>query len=106
MAECLAEGDLLGIAMEDGHLHRQLVRIANNATVARLIEHLHSQHVRAQFRTLLVPGRPPRAVTEHRAIIEAIAARDPAAAEAAMSDHRINTVRSLRVLAEIRPSAR
>jgi hypothetical protein len=50
-------------------------RIANNKTVARRIERLHAQHIRSQFRLILVPGRPPRSVGEHRAIVEALAAR-------------------------------
>ncbi len=80
----LAEGDLLGISEGNTRLHSRLLQIANNKTVARLIERLHAQHIRSQFRLILVPGRPPRSVAEHRAIVEAVASRDPDAAEAAM----------------------
>ena len=102
MEACLAEGDLLGISERNGRLHERLLRIAGNQTVARLIEHLHIQHVRSQFRLILVPGRPQRSVAEHRAIVEAVAARDPDAAEAAMRSHRANTVEALRALAGLR----
>jgi len=98
MEACLAEGDLLGISEGDTRLHSQLLQIANNKTVARLIERLHAQHIRSQFRLILVPGRPPRSVAEHRAIVEAVASRDPAAAEAAMRSHLANTVETLRTL--------
>ena len=94
----LAEGDLLGISEGNTQLHSRLLQIANNKTVARLIERLHAQHIRSQFRIILVPGRPPRSVAEHRAIVEAVASRDPDAAEAAMRSHLANTVETLRTL--------
>lgn len=102
MERCLAEGDLLGISAGNGKLHARLLRIANNKTVTRLIEGLHAQHIRSQFRLILVPGRPPRSVAEHRAIVEAVATRDPDAAEAAMRDHLAHTVETLRTLAASR----
>jgi DNA-binding GntR family transcriptional regulator len=98
MESRLAEGDLLGISEGNTRLHSRLLQIANNKTVARLIERLHAQHIRSQFRLILVPGRPPRSVAEHRAIVEAVASRDPDAAEAAMRSHLTNTVETLRTL--------
>jgi DNA-binding GntR family transcriptional regulator len=94
----LAEGDLLGISEGNTRLHSRMLQIANNKTVARLIERLHAQHIRSQFRLILVPGRPPRSVAEHRAIVEAVASREPDAAEAAMRSHLANTVETLRTL--------
>jgi DNA-binding GntR family transcriptional regulator len=76
----------------------RLLQIANNKTVARLIERLHAQLIRSQFRLILVPGRPPRLVAEQRDIVEAVASRDPDAAEAAMRRHLTNTVETLRTL--------
>ena len=102
----LAEGDLLGISDGNSRLHARLLQIANNKTVARLIERLHAQHVRSQFRVILVPGRPPTSVAEHRAIVEAVAARDADAAETAMRHHLAHTAKSLRILAEMRATIR
>lgn len=102
METCLAEGDLLGLSELNGRLHDRLLHIANNQTITRLIAHLHIQHVRSQFRLVLVPGRPQRSVAEHRAIVEAVAARDPDAAEVAMRRHRANTVEALRAFIELR----
>ena len=99
----LAEGDLLGLFEANTRLHSQLLRIPNNHTVMRLIELLHIQHIRSQFRILLVPGRPPRSVAEHRAIVEAVAARDPDVAEAAMRDHLAHMVQALHRLTRTRP---
>ena len=76
----LAEGDLLGISDGNAHLHARLLQIANNRTVARL--------------------------AEHRAIVEAVAARDPEAAEATMRDHLAHTVQALRSVAKTRPLIR
>lgn len=98
METLLAAGELLGISDANARLHNLLLRIANNKTVARLIERLHAQHVRSQFRLILVPGRPPHTVAEHRAIVEAVAARDPDAAEAAMRRHLASSVETLRML--------
>jgi len=102
MEAYLAESDLLGISERNGYLHDRLLQIASNKTVTHLIEHLHIQHVRSQFRLILVPGRPQRSVAEHRAIVEAVASRDPDAAEAAMRYHRANTVETLRTLTSSR----
>ncbi len=99
----LAADNLLGLFEANTHLHDRLLQIANNQTVARLIERLHVQQIRAQFRILLVPGRPPRSVAEHRAIVEAVARRDPDAAEAAMRDHLAHMVQTMRTLARTRP---
>ena len=98
----LAEGDLLGISEGNVRLHSQLLRIASNKTVTRLIERLRAQRVRSQFRIILAPGRPPQSVAEHRAVVEAVASRDPDAAEAAMRNHLANTVETLRALTRLR----
>ena len=45
----LAEGDLLGISEGNTRLHSRLLQIANNKTVAGLIERLHAQHIRRSF---------------------------------------------------------
>jgi DNA-binding GntR family transcriptional regulator len=106
MEQRLAEGDLLGIFEANTRLDSRLLRIANNKTVSRLIERLRAQHIRSQFRIILVPGRPPQSVAEHRAIVEAVASRDPDAAEAAMRDHLTHVVQTLRILAATRPPNR
>lgn len=96
MAQRYDEGDLLGISDLNSRLHRELLRISGHATATRLIEGLQAQNVRYQFRTILVPGRAARSLDEHRAIVDAVAARDPEAAEAAMRAHLSQVTRSLR----------
>ncbi|MDQ7909413.1 GntR family transcriptional regulator [Phytohabitans sp. ZYX-F-186] len=87
MAEKLDKGDLLGYSEGNAKLHAAIIAASRNETVARLIADLRAHMVRFQFRTILVPDRPGTSFGEHAAIVEAIAARDPDAAEAAMRDH-------------------
>jgi DNA-binding FadR family transcriptional regulator len=54
--------------------------------------------VRHQFTLSLVPGRAHVSLPQHQRIIEAIAAGDPAAAEAAMREHVASVVAALRAL--------
>ena len=87
MGRRLAEGDLLGYSEGNASLHAAIIEAARHETAARLIAGLRAQMVRFQFRTILVPGRATHSYAEHTAIVEAIAARDPEAAEKTMREH-------------------
>lgn len=91
----LDAGDLLGASDEQVVLHRRLLELAAHGTAARLIWTLNSQIVRFQYRTILVPGRPERSYAEHAAIVEAVAAGDADAAEAAMRRHLSHIAQTL-----------
>jgi DNA-binding FadR family transcriptional regulator len=62
---------------------------------------MRGQLVRHQFALSLLPGRPAVSLPEHLAIIEAIQARDPKAAEQAMRAHIASVIEALRGLGEI-----
>ena len=96
MHERFAANDLLGISALNSQLHAQILRIANHTTARRLIDRLHSQLVRHHYRTVLVPGRAAQSLAEHHTIIEALAAHNAAAAEAAMRIHLSHVVEALR----------
>ncbi|HEX5688974.1 MAG TPA: GntR family transcriptional regulator [Roseiflexaceae bacterium] len=96
MQQRFENSDLLGMSDLNSQLHAKLQQIADNATVSRLLERLQAHHVRYQYRTILVPGRAPHSLQEHRAIVEAIAAHDSDAAEAAMRTHLSHVVEALR----------
>jgi DNA-binding GntR family transcriptional regulator len=96
MRRLLDTGDLLGASDENAALHRRLLEIAGHDTATRLISTLKSQLVRFQYRTILLPGRSERSLGEHAAIVEAVAARDPDAAEAAMRTHLSHVAEALR----------
>jgi DNA-binding GntR family transcriptional regulator len=87
MRERLDAGDLLGVSDRNAVLHARLLELAAHATVSRLVGALNSQLVRFQYRTILVPGRSERSFGEHTAVVDAVAAGDPDAAEAAMRRH-------------------
>jgi DNA-binding GntR family transcriptional regulator len=101
MARLRRAGDLLGVSDENARLHRRIIEISGHATAARLIAALNSQMVRFQYRTILLPGRSEHSLAEHTAIVNAIASRDPAGAEAAMRMHLSHVADALR---ESRPS--
>jgi DNA-binding GntR family transcriptional regulator len=96
MRRLLDSGDLLRASDENAELHRTLLEIADHPTVMRLISMLKSQLVRFQYRTIMLPGRTERSFEEHSAIVDAIAAGDPDAAEKAMRRHLSHVAEALR----------
>ena len=96
MRRLLNSGDLLRASDENAVLHRTLLEIADHPTVTRLISMLKSQLVRFQYRTIMLPGRTERSFEEHSAIVDAVAAGDPDAAEAAMRRHLSHVAEALR----------
>lgn len=99
MAACARKGDTLGYTDCNRRFHQVLVRASRHATAARLLDSLRAQMVRYQYRTVLAPGRLPRSLEEHRAIVAAVAAKDPDAAEASMRAHLQGVLASLREVA-------
>lgn len=71
----------------DESFHASIAEIAGHPGIWRLIEQVKVQVDRYRRLTLPVPGRMGRVVVEHRAIVNAIAARDPERAAAAMAAH-------------------
>ncbi|HLH59789.1 MAG TPA: FCD domain-containing protein, partial [Streptosporangiaceae bacterium] len=69
---------------------------SGQAVAAGLLQRLNAQIVRHQFRLSLRPGRTHVSLPEHLAIIGAIAARDPDAAEAAARQHLRSVISALR----------
>jgi DNA-binding GntR family transcriptional regulator len=89
-------GDLLAASDANADFHRRIKDIARHETADRLISSLHSQMVRFQYRTILVPGRAAKSLEEHTAIADAIAAKNPTAAEAAIREHLSHVTDALR----------
>jgi DNA-binding GntR family transcriptional regulator len=96
MRRLLDGGDLLKASDNNAILHRRLLEIGGHATANRLIAALRSQLVRFQYRTILLPRRSERSLAEHTAIVDAVAAGDGAAAEAAMRTHLSRVADALR----------
>jgi DNA-binding GntR family transcriptional regulator len=98
-------GDLLALSNQNARLHARILEISGHETAKRLSRTLSSQIVRFQFRTVLLPGRPKHSFAEHSAIVEAIAAHDPDAAEQAMQRHLLHVAEALRAHREVEPSS-
>jgi DNA-binding GntR family transcriptional regulator len=96
MKALLKDGDLLRVSDVNARLHRRLLEISRNQTAIRLTSTLNSQLVRFQFRTILAPGRAPRSLAEHTAVVDAVAAHDPDAAERAMRTHLLHVMETVR----------
>lgn len=88
-------GDILAYADLNAQLHLEITRIAHHGTATKLLGLLKSQIVRFQYQALFQPGRIEHSVAEHRRLIDAIIAKDPDRAEAAMRDHLDNAVVAL-----------
>jgi len=104
MAEAVRRNDIIVYNQTSLQVHTKIQEIAKQVTVGGMLDRLRYQSVRYQFHVALLPGRPAQGLKEHLAIIEAVCARDPAAAEAAMRDHLFSIIDALRQLAELGPS--
>ncbi|MGD9769535.1 MAG: GntR family transcriptional regulator [Pseudolabrys sp.] len=96
MRGCVDDEDYAGFSDANAALHREIQRIAANATASRIVASLKSQIVRLQYRVILLPGRPALSLAEHRRIVETICAGDRAGAEAAMRAHLTSFLRLLK----------
>lgn len=90
------EGDLIALSNANARLHATILEASGHETAKRLSRALSSQIVRFQYRTVLMPGRPDASLAEHAGIVDAIAARDPDAAEQAMQRHLLHVAEALR----------
>lgn len=96
MRAAVADGEPLKYSALNRELHQRVLDIAGQQVAADLLERLRGQIVRHQFRLALRPGRPQVSLLEHLAIIDAVAAHDPAAAEAAARAHLRSVIDALR----------
>lgn len=79
--------------------HTRYAQAAHNRAIAMLVESLHGPLVLSLERAREVaPLHGRHGVEEHRALVDAIAARDVSAAEALMSTHLTRTAERLRSL--------
>lgn len=76
--------------------HAELRRIANNHVLDRFLSQIEHAVRRFGQTTYAYPGRIEASLREHRAIVEAVLARDPERAEAVSIDH-MRQARQLRL---------
>jgi DNA-binding GntR family transcriptional regulator len=96
MTEHVESGDPVGYSELNARFHSRIWALADVGVAERMLVNLKSQSIRFQYRTILQPGRPERSLREHARIVEALAARDPDASEAAMREHLSQVVETLK----------
>jgi DNA-binding GntR family transcriptional regulator len=99
MHAAVTGSELLRYSELNASLHAAIRDIAAHETSARLLRQLRDQTVRHQFSLSLVPGRPAVSLPQHEAIVAAVTAHDPDAAERAMHDHLQSVIDALQALA-------
>lgn len=98
MVAAAESGNHLTYAELKSAVHQSVQQISRHHTAVALLERLRAQSARHQFRLALHPGRGVDSVHEHAAIIDAVVARDPDAAESAMRIHLTGVIEVLRTL--------
>jgi DNA-binding GntR family transcriptional regulator len=95
LSAAVHDGELLEYSALNHEMHAVLREIAGQDTASDLIARLNAQIVRHQFQLSLRPGRPQVSLGEHLAIVDAVLAGDPIAAERAMRDHLDSVIAAL-----------
>ena len=95
MQRAVAEGEPLQYSALNRELHRLVRQLSGQQVASGLLERLNAQLVRHQFRLAMRPGRPQTSLTEHLAIIDAIAGRKPGQAEDAIRRHLRSVITAL-----------
>jgi len=83
----VASGDLVAYSALIQALDRRIREYSGHVTAAALLERLHAQSARHQFRLAFAPGRASTSLVQHLAIIDAVLARDPDGADRATREH-------------------
>ncbi|MGW7514533.1 GntR family transcriptional regulator [Streptomyces sp. NPDC054796] len=96
MSKAVADGDPVTYSELNHELHTCVREFSGQRTAVELLERLNAQLVRHRFQLALRPGRPQQSLNEHLAVIEAIRARDPQAAESAVRAHLGSVIEALR----------
>ncbi|NEY34544.1 FCD domain-containing protein [Streptomyces sp. PRKS01-65] len=96
MSKAVTDGDPVTYSELNHDLHALIRNASGQHTAVGLLERLNAQLVRHRFQLALRPGRPQQSLSEHLAVIEAIRARDPQAAETAVRAHLSSVIDALR----------
>lgn len=77
----------------DLQVHQLLVEATHNSLLAQIARMISSLGLASRRETVSLPGVEPETIRDHERIVEAIAARDEVAAEAATRDHLLRIQR-------------
>ena len=87
MLACHARGDLAGYFRCNQAIHVAIVAAGGNRTLAATYRHLNAHVLRARYMANLSRERWDRAVAEHEAMLNALAARDGERLQRLLSEH-------------------
>lgn len=96
MTKAVADGEPMLYSDLNHELHALIREFSGQQTAVSLLERLNGQLVRHRFQLALRPGRPQQSLSEHLAMIDAIRAREPQAAESAVRSHLASVIEALR----------
>lgn len=95
LAEATASRDTARLIEANERFHAAILAAADNVFLANAVKALRGYYLMTRNRMRTAQLAPDRAQAEHEAILAALAARDGAAAEAAMRAHIARTVETL-----------
>jgi DNA-binding GntR family transcriptional regulator len=95
MRRAVEGGDVFAYSELNRRLHAAVRATGGQRVADGVLERLRGQNVRHQFRLALLPGRASVSLPQHLEIVEAICARDPGRAEAAMRAHLASVIETL-----------
>jgi DNA-binding GntR family transcriptional regulator len=87
MTEAVSGGELVACSELALRLHARIQELSGQQAAAELLQRLNTQLVCHRLQLLGRPGHLHQSLEEHRAVIEAITARNPRAAEEAVRTH-------------------
>jgi DNA-binding GntR family transcriptional regulator len=99
LKQAVAEGETIKYSALNHEVHRLVREISGQDVAAGLLERLHAQLVRHQFRLSLRPGRAQVSLPQHLAIIDAVCAGRPEEAGQAARDHLRSVIEALQASA-------
>ncbi|MEO6012834.1 MAG: GntR family transcriptional regulator [Devosia sp.] len=85
--ETIESGDMMRNITVDSAFHRLINETSGFATLAEMMQRVMGEILRARHLSIKLPGRLREPIIEHRAIVDALRAGDPAAASQAMRTH-------------------
>jgi DNA-binding GntR family transcriptional regulator len=98
LSHAVTARDPLKYSAANTELHQAVRVISGQAVAVQLLERLNAQLIRQQFQLAQRPGRPSESLGEHLALIDAIARRDPEAADQATRRHLSSVITALRTV--------
>jgi DNA-binding GntR family transcriptional regulator len=94
--EALTSDDRKMLIQRNIEFHEAICQASRNSLLQEFLRRIHEWVRRFEDTTMAVPGRGLEAIGEHEALIQAIRARDPEAAERLARDH-MSRARQIRI---------